>query len=252
MSRQWKFSILGAILLIAMLFTLHYSRQYFQQNAMDDAVRSLERVLNNADMRLHQTEIATDSLLPLIEQHLDNPDIMFDYSRKLLEDHPDMKGCSIAFEPYFFKQKGQYFSAYSYNNNGTIQTEQEGNDGYQYFYMDWYLIPHQLDHKYWIEPFEDASATGIQVNEVMTSYCQPICDADGKAVGVLSTDVPLKWLSDLVLSQRPMPRSYCMLIGRGGSYIVHPDTTKLLYETIFTPCQERRDTKQGRRPDPYR
>ena len=88
MSRQWKFSILGAILLIAMLFTLHYSRQYFQQNAMDDAVRSLERVLNNADMRLHQTEIATDSLLPLIEQHLDNPDIMFDYSRKLLEDHP--------------------------------------------------------------------------------------------------------------------------------------------------------------------
>ena len=242
MSRQWKFSILGAILLIAMLFTLHYSRQYFQQNAMDDAVRSLERVLNNADMRLHQTEIATDSLLPLIEQHLDNPDIMFDYSRKLLEDHPDMKGCSIAFEPYFFKQKGQYFSAYSYNNNGTIQTEQEGNDGYQYFYMDWYLIPHQLDHKYWIEPFEDASATGIQVNEVMTSYCQPICDADGKAVGVLSTDVPLKWLSDLVLSQHPMPRSYCMLIGRGGSYIVHPDTTKLLYETIFTPCQERRDT----------
>ena len=199
MSRQWKFSILGAILLIAMLFTLHYSRQYFQQNAMDDAVRSLERVLNNADMRLHQTEIATDSLLPLIEQHLDNPDIMFDYSRKLLEDHPDMKGCSIAFEPYFFKQKGQYFSAYSYNNNGTIQTEQEGNDGYQYFYMDWYLIPHQLDHKYWIEPFEDASATGIQVNEVMTSYCQPICDAEGKAVGVLSTDVPLKWLSDTAL-----------------------------------------------------
>ena len=242
MCRQWKFSILGAAFLVAMLFTLNYSRQYIQQNAMDDAVHSLERLLNNADMRLHQTEAATDSLLPLIEQHLDNPDIMFDYSRKLLEDHPDMKGCSIAFEPYFFKQKGQYFSAYSYNNNGTILTEQEGNDGYQYFYMDWYLIPHQLDSKYWIEPFEDVSATGIQVNEVMTSYCQPICDAEGKAVGVLSADVPLKWLSDLVLAQRPMPRSYCMLIGRGGSYIVHPDTTKLLYETIFTPCQERRDT----------
>ena len=242
MCRQWKFAFLGTALLIAMLFTLHYSRQYIQQNALDDAVQSLECVLNNADMRLHQTEIAVDSLLPLIEQNLDNPEKMFDFSRKLLAEHPDMKGCSIAFEPYFFKQKGQYFSAYSYNNNGTIQTEQEGNDGYQYFYMDWYLIPHQLDSKYWIEPFEDVSATGIQVNEVMTSYCQPICDAEGKAVGVLSADVPLKWLSDLVLAQRPMPRSYCMLIGRGGSYIVHPDTTKLLYETIFTPCQERRDT----------
>lgn len=242
MCRQWKFAILGAVLLIGMLFSLHYSRQYIQQNAMGDAVQSLERVMNNADMRLHQTESAVDSLLPLIEQNLDNPELMFDFSRKLLVEHPDMKGCSIAFEPYFFKQKGQYFSAYSYNNKGTIQTEQEGNDGYQYFYMDWYLIPHQLDRKYWIEPFEDASATGIQVNEVMTSYCQPIYNADGKSVGVLSADVPLKWLSDLVLTERPMPRSYCMLIGRGGSYIVHPDTTKLLYETIFTPTQERRDT----------
>ena len=242
MCRQWKFAILGTALLIAMLFTLHYSRQYIQQNALDDAVQSLECVLNNADMRLHQTEIAVDSLLPLIEQNLDNPEKMFDFSRKLLAEHPDMKGCSIAFEPYFFKQKGQYFSAYSYNNNGTIQTEQEGNDGYQYFYMDWYLIPHQLSRKYWIEPFEDASTTGIQVNEVMTSYCQPIYNAEGKSVGILSADVPLKWLSNLVLAQRPMPRSYCMLIGRGGSYIVHPDTTKLLYETIFTPTQEQRDT----------
>jgi hypothetical protein len=76
-------------------------------------------------MRLHQTEAAVDSLLPLIEQNLDNPELMFDFSRKLLAEHLDMKGCSIAFEPYFFKQKGQYFSAYSYNNNGTIQTEQE-------------------------------------------------------------------------------------------------------------------------------
>ena len=113
MCHQWKFAILGAALLIAMLFTLHYSRLYIQQNAMGDAVQSLERVMNNADMRLHQTEAAVDSLLPLIEQNLDNPELMFDFSRKLLAEHPDMKGCSRAFEPYFFKQKGQYFSAYS-------------------------------------------------------------------------------------------------------------------------------------------
>jgi signal transduction histidine kinase len=240
--RQWKFAILGAVLLIAMLFTLHYSRMYIQQSAMGDAVQSLESVMNNADLHIHKIETAADSLLPLIEQHLDNPEIMFDFSKQLLEDNPDMKGCSISFEPYFFKQKGEYFSAYSYNHNGVIETEQEGDDGYQYFYMDWYLIPHQLDHKYWIEPFEDESIDGIQVNEVMTSYCQPIYNADGKSVGVLSADVPLKWLSDLVLAQCPMPRSYCMLIGRGGSYIVHPDSTKLLYQTIFTPTQERRDT----------
>ena len=137
MCRQWQFAILGATLLIAMLFTLHYSRIYIQQSAMRDAVQSLESVMNNADLHIHKIEAAADSLLPLIEQHLDNPEIMFDFSKQLLEDNPDMKGCSISFEPYFFKQKGEYFSAYSYSHNGVIETEQEGDDGYQYFYMDW-------------------------------------------------------------------------------------------------------------------
>ena len=242
MCRQWKFAVLGVASLIVIFLTLHYSRLYIQQNAMSNAIGTLERVMNYADERIHQTEAAADKLIPLIEQHLDEPDLMFEYSRQLLKDNPDLKGCSISFEPYFFKQKGQYFSAYSYNNNGTIETEQEGDDGYQYFYMDWYLIPYQLNKKIWIEPYEETDSTGIIVNEVMTSYCQPIFDSHGKAVGILSTDVPIKWLSDLILEQHPIPQSYCMLLGRGGSYIVHPDSTRLLYETIFTPTFEHPDS----------
>ena len=240
--RQWKFAILGAVFLIAMAITLHYSRLYIQQSAMNNAIGTLERVMNYADERIRQTEASVDKFIPLIEQHLNEPDLMFEYSSQLLKDNPNLKGCSISFEPYFFKQKGQYFSAYSYNNNGNIETEQEGDDGYQYFYMDWYLIPHQLNKKFWIEPYEDIDSTGIIVNEVMTSYCQPIFDADGKSVGVLSADVPIRWLSNLILSQHPMPQSYCMLLGRGGSYIVHPDSTRLLYQTIFTPTLERTDS----------
>ena len=137
MFRQWKFAVLGAASLIVIFLSLHYSRKYSQENAMNSAIGTLERVMNYADERIHQTENAADKLIPLIEQHLDEPDLMFEYSRQLLKDNPDLKGCSISFEPFFFKQKGQYFSAYSYNNNGTIETEQEGDDGYQYFYMDW-------------------------------------------------------------------------------------------------------------------
>lgn len=240
--RQWKFAALGLGLLVAVLLVLHFSRQYMRHHAMDEAVSALEHVMNYTDNRIHETEAATDSILVEVEQHLDNPDMMFELSRRLLSNHPDLKGCSIAFEPYFFKNHGRYFSAYSYNNGNSIETEQEGDDGYQYFYMDWYLIPFLLDHKYWIEPFQESGTDGIQVNDVMTSYCQPIYNANGKPVGILSADVPLKWLSDLILSEHPMPHSYCMLLGRGGSYIVHPDRTRILYETIFTSTLEKADT----------
>lgn len=238
----WITAAFGAALALLLAAVLIYSRQIIQQQAMDDAVKSLQQVMERTDRHLHQIEAAADSLIPKIEQHIDQPDMMFAYSRELLKQHPDLKGCSISFDPYFYKEKGQYFSAYSYKKGNRILTEQEGNDNYQYFYMDWYVIPRMLYHSYWIEPFAEKSTSGIVVNDIMTSYCQPIQGGPDKTVGILSADVPLSWLADQIENYQPMPKSYCMLLGRGGSYIVHPDSTRLLYETIFTSTIEQPDT----------
>ena len=238
----WITAAFGAALALLLAAALIYSRQIIQQQAMDDAVKSLQQVMERTDRHLHQIEAAADSLIPKIEQHIDQPDMMFAYSRELLKQHPDLKGCSISFDPYFYKEKGQYFSAYSYKKGNRIVTEQEGNDNYQYFYMDWYVIPRMLYHSYWIEPFAEKSTSGIVVNDIMTSYCQPIQGGPDKTVGILSADVPLSWLADQIENYQPMPKSYCMLLGRGGSYIVHPDSTRLLYETIFTSTIEHPDT----------
>ena len=238
----WITAAFGAALALLLAAVLIYSRQIIQQQAMDDAVKSLQQVMERTDRHLHQIEAAADSLIPKIEQHIDQPDMMFEYSRELLKQHPDLKGCSISFDPYFYKEKGQYFSAYSYKKGNRIVTEQEGNDNYQYFYMDWYVIPRMLYHSYWIEPFAEKSTSGIVVNDIMTSYCQPIQGGPDKTVGILSADVPLSWLADQIENYQPMPKSYCMLLGRGGSYIVHPDSTRLLYETIFTSTIEHPDT----------
>ena len=238
----WITAAIGTALALLLVAILFYSRQIIQQQAMTDAVESLQQVMESTDRHLHQIEAAADSLLPKIEQHIDQPDMMFEYSRELLKKHPDLKGCSISFDPYFYKEKGQYFSAYSYNNGKSIVTEQEGSDNYQYFYMDWYVIPRMLYHSYWIEPYADLNTGGIVVNDIMTSYCQPIQGGPDKTVGILSADVPLSWLADQISNYQPMPHSYCMLLGRGGSYIVHPDSTRLLYETIFTSTIEHPDT----------
>ena len=238
----WITAAFGAALALLLAAVLIYSRQIIQQQAMDDAVKSLQQVMERTDRHLHQIEAAADSLIPKIEQHIDQPDMMFAYSRELLKQHPDLKGCSISFDPYFYKEKGQYFSAYSYKKGNRIVTEQEGNDNYQYFYMDWYVIPRMLYHSYWIEPFAEKSTSGIVVNDIMTSYCQPIQGGPDKTVGILSADVPLSWLADQIENYQPIPKSYCMLLGRGGSYIVHPDSTRLLYETIFTSTIEHPDT----------
>ncbi len=232
--KPYTLTIIGALLIVALGITLHYSQRYIQEKNMDRAVKSLKEIVNASFKVIRGVEMVTDAKVPLIEEHLDAPDMMFDFSRQLLEENPFIKGCSVSFEPNFFQEKGKFFSAYSYAGKDSLTTMQEGDENYNYFCMDWYLIPRQLNKKYWIEPYSEPDDNELGI-EIMTSYCQPLHDTNGNIVGVLSTDMPLRLLSDTILSNHPFPESYCMLIGRGGTFIVHPDSTRLLYETILTP-----------------
>ena len=231
---QWLLMTIGILMTIGFGMALYHSQAYVLEKAKATAVQSLKSIVSDSFMMVNKIESTANKMVPKIEHQLDTPDVMFSLSREVLEENKLLKGCSVSFEPYFFKEKGKYFSCYSYNNGDSIATEQEGDDGYQYFRMDWYQIPRLLDKKYWIEPYAEFNEDGIIVKEVMTSFCQPLHDKDGNVIGVLSTDLPLKWLSDFILSHHPFPKSYCMLLGRGGTYIVHPDEERILNANFFS------------------
>ncbi len=243
--------IVGLLVFLSAGTALHLSRGIFQNHAEAVAQKSLSKIMRQTVKQIRKVERACKDLTDEIEENLDNPDTMFYFSRKVLLENKMIKGCSVSFEPYYFPQKGRYFSAYSYNGAGVkdIVSEQEGADDYQYFYMDWYLIPRQLKTSYWIEPYEDTTTPGIDIREIMTTFCHPIHNENDSLVGICSVDVPMEWLHDFIGSQHPMPKSYCILVGRGGTYIAHPDSTKLLYETILTPTLDHPDpdlTRLGR------
>ena len=233
----------AAIILIAALgYMFNVSRQAIRKEAVDRATNQLENTVLRVTNILDQVEVAANNTAWLINRHLDTPDLMFEYSRRILENNPDLNGCSIAFEPYFFPGRGRYFSAYSYNDDGVIETTQEGNEHYEYFYLDWYQLCKLLDRPVWTEPFMDYNPENIYSKDMIASYCQPLKDKEGKYIGTLSVDLSLSWLSNTISSVKPYPNSYSIMIGQGGTYFVHPDSTKLVYQTIFTESMEHPDT----------
>jgi Serine phosphatase RsbU, regulator of sigma subunit len=233
----------AAIILIAALgYMFSVSRQAIRKEAVDRATNQLENTVLRVTAILDRVEVAANNTAWLINRHLDSPDIMFEYSRRILENNPDLNGCSIAFEPYFFPGRGRYFSAYSYNDDGVIETTQEGNEHYEYFYLDWYQLCKLLDRPVWTEPFMDYNPENIYSKDMIASYCQPLKDKEGKYIGTLSVDLSLSWLSNTISAVKPYPNSYSIMIGQGGTYFVHPDSTKLVYQTIFTESMEHPDT----------
>ena len=237
----WIVLFAAMIFVAALAFLSWQAREAVRQEAISRATQILDKTSLRVDSILNRVEVASGMVRWLAECHPGQPDSMMVYSRSMLENNPDFYNCSIAFEPYRFKEKGRYFSAYTKHIGDSIRTIQGGSDSYQYFYTDWYLMPKLLGRPCWTEPYMDLDvATGT--SEMVTSYCQTISDGQGCMVGVINTSLSISWLSQTISAVKPYPHSYSIMIGRGGTYFVHPDTTKITRQTIFTQTLEHPDT----------
>ena len=237
----WVVMFAAFIFIAALGFLFYQSREAVRQEAISHATQILDKTSLRVEGILNRAEVATQMTEWLIQRHPDKADSMFVYSRGMLQNNPDFYTCSIAFEPYYFNQYGRYFSAYSKHVGDSIRTLQGGSDYYQYFFMDWYLMPQLLDKPCWTEPYMDLDAP-TNTYEMVTSYCQAIKNKQGEFIGVINTSLSLNWLSHTISAVKPYPNSYSIMIGRGGTYFVHPDTTKITRHTIFTQTMETPDT----------
>ncbi len=237
----WVVMFAAIIFNIALGFLFYQARDAVRQEATNRAMQILDKTSLHVEGILNRVEVASNMTKWLVLRHPDEADSMFVYSRSMLLNNPDFYYCSIAFEPYHFADKGRYFSAYSKHDGDSIRTIQGGSDSYQYFTKDWYLMPSQLGQSAWTEPYFDYDAA-TNTSEMVASYCQAIKDHEGKMIGVINTSLSITWLSQTISAIKPYPNSYCIMIGREGTYFVHPDTTKITRQTIFAQAIERGDT----------
>ena len=237
----WVVLFATIIFTVALGFLFFQSREAVRQEAISHASQILDKTSLRVEGILNRVEVASNMTKWLVSRHPDKADSMFVYSRSMLANNPDFYNCSIAFEPYYFKDKGRYFSAYTKHIGDSLRTIQGGSDSYQYFFTDWYLMSTLLDKPSWTEPYMDLDVA-TNTSEMVTSYCQTIKNKDGQKIGVINTSLSISWLSNTISAIKPYPNSYSIMIGRGGTYFVHPDSTKITRQTIFTQTLEHPDT----------
>ena len=237
----WVVFFAAIIFNVALGFLFYQSREAVRQEAISRAMTILDKTSLRVEGILNRVEVASNMTKWLVQRHPDKADSMFVYSRGMLLNNPDFYNCSIAFEPNYFKDKGRYFSAYTKHIGDSLRTIQGGSDHYQYFYADWYLMSQLLGKPCWTEPYMDLDVA-TNTSEMVTSYCQTVKNKQGQVIGVINTSLSITWLSQTISAVKPYPNSYSIMIGRGGTYFVHPDTTKITRQTIFTQTLEHPDT----------
>lgn len=235
-SLMFVFAI-ATLLTVALLIMFNYSRKAIKQEAIQKAEQTLEGTVLQIDNVLLSVEQSAGNIYWELMHHLDEPDRMFVYSRKLVETNPYIIGAAIAFEPYYYKERGQYFMAYFHraesgnlvsSTSPIIQSETFGN--VPYTEQVWFTKPMKTGRAWWINPLQESKPA----DKAIISFCLPIYSAQMKTVGVLGVDISLQRLTEIALSAKPSPNSYATLIDSDGSYIVHPDSNKIYYQNILT------------------
>ena len=74
-----------------------------------------------------------------IQAHLNVPDSTYITMPRLVSFSPLIQGVAIAFEPYYYPQKGKWFEVYSRRNaKGEVETVQIGGPEHDYTQRDFY------------------------------------------------------------------------------------------------------------------
>lgn len=225
------------LIVSAFIFTLTFtiflrmSANKMREEASDNAHSELSNTIHQIDAILHAVEIAVENTAWVVPKSLAYPDSLYAITERLLRNNEFIYGSAIAFEPNYYKSQGHYFSPYSYRGkNGNIRSRQLGTGTYDYHYMDWYQIPKLLDKPYWSEPYYDDGGG----NMMMTTYSKPLYDKDGKMYAIITADLSLEWLTELVGGIKAFENSYNLMVSRNASYIVHPNRDLILNETLFS------------------
>ena len=250
-------------LIIAVAFTLlsdilfERCRHFIQRAAIDHASQLLDNTAERITGIMDETELVTNFMARTVPSHL-TPDSLLAYSRRGVEDYDFLTGLAISMEPYFFPEMGRYYSAYSLRGPDSITTVREGP--FEYFDAVWYKTPRSLGTSCWTDAFDDYNEGTLSSPDIMTSYCCPMRDAEGRYIGSITASLTLKWLSASVSSLKPYPNSSAIMIGRAPRHgeALPPDHLQRRCPRIAPrhraagprdDCREERHGRnQGRRP----
>ena len=225
------------VFLISMEVLYQKSRSLIRNEAVKHATCLLDAAMQRVNHYLKAVETATNANAWLAEEYM-QPDSLLSISRRVVVMNASVDGCSISAEPDMFPKYGRHFSAYTVRKPDSVETVIEGE--YDYFSKIWYKQPHDMDESCWVVFFDEVDSLELYLDGLLASYCKPLYNESKDIVGVISSDLSLYRLSKIITSQKPYANSYYIMLGRDGSYYMHPDSRKLFYHTIFENADPRR------------
>ena len=212
-----------------------FSQRTLRQEAELRAEAQLETTRYEIMDIIDQAEAAVRNSVWIAQWCLNVPDSLHRVCQRIVADNPVVAGSTVALVPGYRADR-PLFSPYVYRDaDDSLRILSLATAEYDYPSQEWFVRPLELGAGYWSEPYVDEGGGEM----LMTTFSIPILDAKGKQAAVLTADISLEWLKELVGRMKVYPNAYCTIASREGHMMVSPPETEEAESLVFNTTVER-------------
>ncbi|MEI7695304.1 MAG: SpoIIE family protein phosphatase [Chlorobium sp.] len=232
----------------ALIFVITFGYNYYQsrlvlERELENNARNLAMSLvNRVESELISVSKVTEGVARSLETGSYSEEQLHALLQRSVAGNPGIYGSGVAYEPYAFRKTNRLYAPYYYRENGKIHLIHL-ETAYQYLsylYWDWYQIPRELGKPEWSEPYYDDGGGNIP----MSTFSLPFYGESGgvrSIKGIVSSDIALDSLTELVSSVKILKTGYAALLSRNGMILAHPLKGAIMNESFFSIAESRHD-----------
>ena len=224
---------------LGLTYSYIYSRETILAESQQKARYLTEAIANKIEQEFRSVaKIAGDLGLFLKLGRCDEQTLLL-LLRTVVEENKEVFGSAIAFEPFGFRPNEKFYAPYYFKGPKGIEFVQLGSESYDYSRKGWYHIPKVLGKPVWTEPYFDEGAGNI----LMVTYSYPVLERERdwdteKLKAVITADVALQWLTDLVQSIPVGRTGYCFIVSSTGAYVTNPRRDRVIGQSLFSQAEQ--------------
>lgn len=235
----WILSVSGLILASVIFWSYMTARNRLEQDIQDKARFLVEGAARQIDSHLGPLQ----GIIQGVAQTFETQQRSFTFAEvralqtAILKKNAGILGMAVAFEPGMAPPGWKDYAAWAFREGDQLFYEDLSGELFLHTLDDWFMLPKYLERPVWSEPYD---WHGL----LMVTYSVPFFWTDEQGnrqfVGVVTCDLSLGFLSQL-LAELPLgKKDYAMLISQNGTFVTHPDQQLVLNESMFSLAQERR------------
>ena len=213
----WVTTAAGLLFAAAILYSFLASRSLALENASRLALETARSRASQVEEILRSVEEGTRILAATLEETTVGRDELEGVIRAFVTGNPRVYGSTAAVSPEISTT-----APYFYRKGSEIVRADLAARSYRYWERDWYTSAASSGAAAWSEPYFDEGGG----NALMVTYSVPASgwrDGKRRLMGVITADVSLQWLNEVVQTAGSRRSGYAVVLSRHGHVLAHPD-----------------------------